>query len=599
MTQENMLARYSILHELGRGPTGAVYVARVRTTGAVVALKRLDPALLSNSDPSIADRVLKRARSARLLKHGNIIEMGEAGAAGGTVYLAMEMLEGASLREILDEGPLPIVRAIQITHDIACALAYVHLEGVVHGRLKPSNIVVLRSGVVKITDFGIGQLGQAALFSGPRSGSLSYMSPEQVRGDALDHRSDLFSLGALLYEMLAHRPPFEGDSPKAVTENILHAKPRPPSEQNQHIPRALDAIVLSLLAKQPAERMPGAPILVGELERLEQGLGLGPRATAASDEPAASVPPAPAEPAPRTSVANEFQDGEPAIRIQPDQSREAVRQPDRANDRDVFDYQKALMERESRTGRSSRSRPATFAALALVLAALGVGLAGFMGLTGFTGLTGFMNDLAARSVRAIPASPAREAPVPVPAPVASRPTAPPLVAVASKESAITPDVPKTSPARVEGEEQAKQEPSGVLSTPAPMPPKAPATEPGPLPQAASSVALAPEQPAPASAVPAPELPRAMQTTPAEGPAQQRGGTARVVVTVSPGGEIYIDDQHYGTTPPITTFDLHPGMHRIEVRSGSRKPYLTYMTVQAGDVRRIQHDFEAKPSRPPG
>jgi hypothetical protein len=91
----------------------------------------------------------------------------------------------------------------------------------------------------------------------------------------------------------------------------------------------------------------------------------------------------------------------------------------------------------------------------------------------------------------------------------------------------------------------------------------------------------------------------MQAKTAEVPDQQRDGTARVIVAISPRGEIYIDGEHHGTTPPITTFDLKPGMHRIEVRSGSRKPYLTYMTVQAGDVRRIRHDFDAKPSRPPG
>lgn len=169
---------------------------------------------------------------------------------------------------------------------------------------------------------------------------------------------------------------------------------------------------------------------------------------------------------------------------------------------------------------------------------------------------------------------------------------------------MTPDAPKASPPRVAGEEQAKQESSGVLSTPAPMPPKAPATEPAPPAQATSSAARAPEQSASSGAVPAQEPPRAIQATAAQAtaaqvPEQQRGGTARVVVAVSPGGEIYIDDKHYGTTPPITTFNLDPGMHRIEVRSGSRKPYLTYMTVQAGDVRRIRHDFDAKPSRPPG
>jgi hypothetical protein len=213
-----------------------------------------------------------------------------------------------------------------------------------------------------------------------------------------------------------------------------------------------------------------------------------------------------------------------------------------------------------------------FAALAVGLAAFSVGFTGLLGHTGFTGLTRVVNDLAVRSERSISKSPVREAPAATP--VAS--TAPPLVAVASKEPPITRDAPQASP-----------------------PPKAPATEPAPLAQAASSVARAPEQPASASSVPAQEPPRAVQATAAQVPEQQRGGTARVVVAVSPGGEIYIDDKHYGTTPPITTLDLNPGMHRIEVRSGSRKPYLTYMTVQAGDVRRIRHDFDAKPSRPPG
>jgi hypothetical protein len=222
-----------------------------------------------------------------------------------------------------------------------------------------------------------------------------------------------------------------------------------------------------------------------------------------------------------------------------------------------------------------------FAAFALVLAVLGVGLTtDFMGLTQFTGLAGFMDDSPRHSQRVISPSPVREAPAT--APVASGSTAAPPVAVATKEPLIV------------GEEQAEQESSGIPSPPAPMPPKALATEPGPLAQPASLVARAPEQPASASAAPAQEVPRTMQATAAAIPDQQGNGTARLIVAVSPRGEIYIDGEHYGTTPPTTTFDLKPGMHRIEVRSGSRKPYLTYMTLQAGDVRRIRHDFDAKP-----
>src|SRR5215210_4676585 len=182
MTQEKTLAHYELLHELGRGAIGPVYAARKRAARTVVALKTLDPAL-TKVDAGVAGRFLKHARTAQRLTHPNIARMLDADEAGGTAYVAMEKLEGDSLRKMLDAGPLPLARAIQIAHDVACGLAYAHLEGVVHGAIRPSNIFVLRSGSVKIADFGIGQLGgEVALRSGQRVGCLQYMSPEQVRG---------------------------------------------------------------------------------------------------------------------------------------------------------------------------------------------------------------------------------------------------------------------------------------------------------------------------------------------------------------------------------------------------------------------------------
>ena len=589
MTQENILARYKVLHELGRGAIGTVYAARDHATGEVVALKRLDPALLNGSDPNLADRFLKYARSARHLRHRNIVETHDAGEAGGTVYVAMEMLEGESLRKILDGGPLPIARAIRIARDIACGLAYAHLEAAVHGGIKPSNIIVLRSGAVKITDFGIGQHGQAALLSGARAG-VSYISPEQVRGDPIDHRSDIFSLGALFYEMLAHRPPFDGGSPKATMEDIVHGVPPPPSELNPHVPRALDGIVLSMLAVQPAARMPGVPILLRELQRLEEGLGLGSDASAGAVEPAASVPRAEPEPRPRAAGPNRFRDREPmqdtprfarygefrdpsGFGSRTDSSAaEELQHGNRTTDREAFDYHKAMamMERESGRERSSRSRPGTFAALALVLAVLGIGL------------TGFMYYSSGRSERGIAAGNAQEAPVK--APGVSRPTAPAPVAEAAKKDSSVVD-------------RASEQPTtpGRLTAPAPV--AEAAKEPVTAEQESLAVGRAPEQPESAGVAPAQQLPQARQPT-AKVADQQPQGMAQLIVTVSPGGEIYIDGKHHGTTPPITTFHLEPGMHRIEVRNGSRKPFLTYMTVQAGDVRRIRHDFNTKPIRPP-
>ncbi len=537
MTQESVLARYRILHELGRGAIGAVYAARDRETGAAVALKRLDPALSSKSDANFADRFLKHARSAQLLKHPNIVKIHDAGKVAGTVYVAMEMLEGESLRKILDAGPLPMARAIQIAHDIACGLAHAHLQGVVHEGLKPSNVIVSRSGVVKITDFGIGQA------------ALSYMSPEQMRGGPVDHRCDVFALGALFYEMLTHRPPFEGGSPKEFMEKMLHSRPPRPSELNQHVPRALDAIVLGMLAAAPVARMSGVPVLLRDLQRLDEALGLGPGANARSAEPTVSAPPAKPEPGPRTP-----EPGPPSPEASRIRDAAPMQDLPRIADREAFDYQKAMamMDRESGPKRSSGSRPVIFAA-ALGLAVLGIGLAGFV-----------YYSSSGPSERAVAASRVQEAPSTAPA--ASRPAAPPPVAEATEEPATAPDAP-------------------------------PAAEPSPLAQAESVVVRAPEPPAPAAPAPAQELPPPTQPA-AKVPKQQPAGMAQVIVAVSPRGEIYIDGKHHGTTPPVTTLNLEPGMHRIEVRSGSRRPYLTYMTVQAGDVRRIRHDFDASRAVPP-
>jgi hypothetical protein len=217
-----------------------------------------------------------------------------------------------------------------------------------------------------------------------------------------------------------------------------------------------------------------------------------------------------------------------------------------------------MMARESGPGRSSRSRPAIFAALVLVLAVLGIGL------TGFEGAIGFIDDWSGGSERAIAASPVQPAPYP---PVAETP----------KEAVPAPREPLPPAA------------------PAPMLAESLAAGPAPLTKIESSAAREPAKPAPPDAAPAPQSPREMQ---AAAKAQEPASTARLILAVSPRGELYINGKRQGTTPPITTFPLEPGMHRIEVRNGSRKPYLTYMTVEAGDVRRIRHDFNAKPSRLP-
>ena len=645
-TQQNSLERYQILNELGRGAIGRVYAARDRSTGAVVALKTLEPALFGEPDANVAELFLKDARSAARLRHRNIVKVHDAGEAGGTAYVSMELLEGESLRHMLDERPLPIARAIQIFDDIASALAYAHEEGVVHRGVKPSNIIVLRSGVAKISDFGIGRLGEAALLSGHRGGCLSYMSPEQVRGDPVDHRSDLFSLGAVFYEMLTRRVPFEGSSPKEITQNILHAEPPLPSKVNPLVPFELDRIVFSMLAGHPDDRFANGRILLRDLQRLEEGLGLGPGATARAGEPTASVPPSgtsvppraqtqPAAPQPatereprlRTPDPDRFGERAPmpdaprfahhgqapdtsGLRVRPDSpAAEDLQHRSRIPGGEAFYDARFLMDRERERERSSGSRVAKYAALAFLLAVLPIGLAVLYYSPGPSEpRTPASRMQEAPATAAAPAPAVAPSPSTAPPPVAeatkepatadapSRSTAPAPVAEATKEPATAPTAPATSPPRTMGDARAEQEPLALASAPSPLPPKPLVAETSPPAQAESLLARDSKQPAPARTAPAQEMPRVQPT--ANISESQPGGTARLIIAVAPQGELYIDGKHYGTTPPVTTLDLAPGMHRIEIRSGSRKPYLTYMTVEAGDQRRIRHDFDAKRIRPP-
>jgi hypothetical protein len=630
--QENPLERYIILRELGRGAIGTVYAARDRSTGATVALKTLDPALFGEPNSKLAELFLENARSARRLRHRNIVRIFDAGEAGGTAYVAMELVEGESLRHMLDERPLSISRAIQIFDDIASALAYAHEEGMVHRGVKPSNIIVLPSGVAKIGDFGTGQIGEAA---------LRYMSPEQVRRDPVDHRSDLFSLGAVFYEMLTRRAPFEGNSPEQIRENILRAEPPRPSEVNPHVPSALDGMVLSMLTGQPDGRFANARILLRDLQRFEEGLGLRPGASAGAGESTASVPPRGPEPAPRTPgrpepgprtpEPNRFRDRAPTQEAprfaQHDQTRNASGLGFRPDPSAVEESQhrsripggEAFYEQDARfmngrvrePERSSGSRTAIFTTLALVLAVLSMGL------------TLFLHYSPDAIERLTLASRMQEAPAAAAAPSPS--TAPPPATEATQEPATAPAVRKASPPRAVVDvrpavgDASPEASSSIASAPNPLPPKPLAAEPGPSAQTESSPTREPEQseslrtrePEQSESLPARETEQSAtgDSVPLEAsraphptanvPQSQPGGTAKLIIAVSPRGELYLDGEHYGTTPPITTLDLEPGMHRIEIRSGSRKPYLTYMTVEAGDQRRIRHDFGAKPSGPPG
>ncbi len=634
-TQPKQLGRYTILNELGRGAIGAVHAARDPVSGANVALKSLDPALLGAADAKLAALFLKNARSAARLRHASIVQVHDAGEAGGTAWVAMELVQGDSLRRALAGRPLPIARAVRIFDDIASALAYSHEEGMVHRGVRPSNIFVLPSGAAKIGDFGTGQVGEAA---------LPYMSPEQVRGQPVDARSDLFSLGAVFYEMLTGRAAFEGKSAQEIKQAILHAEPVPPSELNPLVPDALDHIVLSLLTLRPDGRPANARILLRDLHRIEEGLGMGTsieavakpidvapakagaHASIESPQPALMRP----APPPRIPRPNAFSEAGDFGGFRPG-AAEADVLPERpmATDHEDFDHRRAMMERGARRERPSGSRAGMLTALGMMLAAVGVGFGVYMYV-----LSGSVAPTPAASLKTAPpeisnqpvaafapwqstrpkavaeapkqpepavspvkepaVAPAKAAAAPTPALNTPQPIAPPPVAKVLAEPALSaeasPSPPPVAPAKAEAQATAAPAGSG-LTLPrsiAEAPKPAVAAPSAPEPEKASTVAAAAPQKAPRAAPPAAAAPKAQ-------PARK----AQLFLAVSPGGEVYINGEHQGTAPATTTFELEPGMHQVEIRSGSRKPYVTYMTVEPGEQRRIRHDFSAKPSIPPG
>ncbi len=295
------LGRYEILGELGRGAMGVVYRARDPIIDRVVALKTIDHALTGAALASFEARFFQEARSAGRLNHPNIVTIYDAGKADGVAYIAMEYLEGTSLREVLDEHPpLSVPRILETVAQVARGLAYAHENGVVHRDIKPANIIVLRNRRPKITDFGIARLGEADGVGSERAGSPKYMSPEQIRGDVtLDGRSDVFSLGTVLYEMLTGKAPFNGETVTEIMQAVLEHTPPVPSVVDAHVPPELDGVVMRMLAQRPDDRYPSARSLFRELRRVDENFAAraaeAPAAPARA-EPDVLVPSAPSRP---------------------------------------------------------------------------------------------------------------------------------------------------------------------------------------------------------------------------------------------------------------------------------------------------------------
>ncbi|MFH8348970.1 tetratricopeptide repeat protein [Streptomyces sp. NPDC018045] len=269
--------RYWLLDLIGRGGMGEVWRARDESLGRQVAVKCLKP-LGPRHDPSfmrvLRERFRREARVAAALQHRGITVVHDFGADDGILFLVMELLDGRNLSQLLEDNrhdPLPVPDFADIAEQVAAALAYTHEQSIVHRDLKPANIVRIADGTVKICDFGIARLGHDIGFTarltgtGVAMGTPHYMSPEQIGAGTVDHRSDLYSLGCVLYELATGVPPFDLDDAWAVLVGHRDTAPEPPRGHRPDLPEAYERIVLDLLAKDPEDRPRDAAELVKRL----------------------------------------------------------------------------------------------------------------------------------------------------------------------------------------------------------------------------------------------------------------------------------------------------------------------------------------------
>jgi predicted Ser/Thr protein kinase len=305
------IGRFEISLVLGEGAMGVVYLAHDPQIERPVAIKTLRPQGSMSSAEELKERFLKEAKLAGRLQHPNIVTIYEAGQDEGVLYIAMEFVDGQPLtRYLRAPDSLSLRERVEIVREVALALEHAHGRGVLHRDVKPGNILITRERRVKVADFGIGKLlsGTAADLTrtGQMIGSPAYMSPEQIRGEKLDGRSDFFSLGVVFYELMTGARPFPGDSITTLVYQILHTEPRDPLEIRADLPPAAREVFARLLAKAPDKRPVDGPDFLRETRRIADQLGDAEQTIAfAAPVPSAATAPASIPPSPAQTLSSE------------------------------------------------------------------------------------------------------------------------------------------------------------------------------------------------------------------------------------------------------------------------------------------------------
>ncbi|HEV2035745.1 MAG TPA: serine/threonine-protein kinase [Candidatus Dormibacteraeota bacterium] len=261
MTAARQIGKYRIKGELGRGGMGAVYLAEQMGLGREVAIKELIPS--AAADPTALMRFMQEAQVMARTSHPNLVQVHDLEQIGEANYIVLEFVRGKSLREWVNEGPIPMPQTFAVMHGVLQALDYAHRHSIVHRDMKPENVLLSDEGAVKVADFGIARLtddsgaGSTATKTGTTVGTPQYMSPEQVASSKVDGRSDLYSAGIVFYELVVGQPPFtasEADGPFTLMAKHVQAPPKPPSVHRPGLDLRLEEVILKSLSKRPEER---------------------------------------------------------------------------------------------------------------------------------------------------------------------------------------------------------------------------------------------------------------------------------------------------------------------------------------------------------
>jgi eukaryotic-like serine/threonine-protein kinase len=309
MTEPAKFGRYELLERIGHGSLGALYRARDTVLGREVAVKVMSAGFLG--DEGAHARFFHDARAAARLQHANIVTTFEFGEQADTPFIVMEFLRGLSLAERLRQRtPIPLREALDISVQLCAGLEAAHKEGVLHRDVKPENVWLCLNGTVKLLDFGIASAASSGVTVASVLANASYMAPEQIAGGQVDARTDVFSAGVVVYELITGRHPFEAGSPTAVMLKIVNELPR--KIENAELPSALEAAVARALEKSPAARYARASEFGRELKAVKANLpSARETATVAIDRSKLNLPPAPG---PRTPAAPKTRPADPPRR---------------------------------------------------------------------------------------------------------------------------------------------------------------------------------------------------------------------------------------------------------------------------------------------